>query len=253
LFRTKVHGRVCLPEGYGLAFVPPNARFEDCGSTPIQLASNYSIISVFVAAAQLCFAITTLYKTRGDQIHRYGYAAFGLTVVQYAIMSAVNILGNLMRPQYPAVYLVESTAMNEAKLRGAVIGGTVGKLMEDDALEKDRVRRRHARYRPHYYWIIPVNLLPTGLTVMVIYFLSHFEAGSSTLAQRVWIINWLSVGIFVQFLVALVSILQAQNWGPKSGQSNKKLFISLFGTMAGVTIFGIPTIGGFVVVGKMLM
>jgi hypothetical protein len=233
--------------------VPPNARFEDCGSTPMQLASDYSIISVFVAAAQLCFAITTLYKTRGDQIYRYGYAAFGLTVVQYAIMSAFNILGNLMRPQYPAVYLVESTAMNEAKLlRNAVFGGTVGKLIEDDALEKDRVRRRRAGYRPYYTWVGPATLLPTGLTVMVIYFLSHFEAGSSTLAQRVWIISWLSVGIFVQCLILLLSTLKGQNWG-KSAQSNKRLFIDIFWGISGIIIFGIPTIGGFVVVGKMLM
>jgi hypothetical protein len=220
----------------------------------MQLASNYSIISVFVAAAQLCFAITTLYKAQGDQIHRYGYAAFGLTVVQYAVMSAFNILGNLMRPQYPAVYLVESTAMNEAKLLpNAVFGGTVGKLIEDDALEKDRVRRRHTRYRPHYYWISPAFLLPTGLTVIVIYFLSHFEAGSSTLAQRVWIISWLSVGNFVQFLVWLLPTLMRQSWGKKSAQSNKRLFIDRFLATTGIIMLGIPTIGGFVVVGKMLM
>jgi hypothetical protein len=234
--------------------VPPNARFEDRGSTPMQLASNYSIISVFVAAAQLCFAIATLYKTRGDQIHRYGYAAFGLTVVQYAVMSAFNILGNLMRPQYPAIYLVESTAMNEAKLlRNAVFGGTVGKLIEDDALEEDRVRRRRARYRSHYYWISPTFLLPTGLTVMIIYFLSHFEAGSSTLAQRVWIISWLSVSNFVQFLSALISTLNGQNWGKISAKSNKRPSMSVFLPMPVIIMFGIPTIGGFVVVGKMLM
>jgi hypothetical protein len=73
----------------------------------------------------------TLYQSRGDQISRYGYAAFDLTVAPYVVMSAVNLLGNLMVPGYPALYLVKSSVMIEArKDGGACFDGVVGRLKE---------------------------------------------------------------------------------------------------------------------------
>jgi hypothetical protein len=143
--------------------------------------------------------------------------------------------------------------MDEAKLLpNAVFGGTVGRLIEDDALEKDRDRRRRASYRPYYYWASLAFFLPSGLTVMIIYFLSHFEAGSSTLAQRVWIISWLSVGNFIQFVVELW-MLRGRSWDKRIPLSNIKRFIVLSCQITLLAVLGIPTIGGFVVVGKMLM
>ncbi len=60
-----------------------------------------------MSLGQLIFAIATLYSARGDQIPLFGYAAFGLTVVQYAWMSFVNLLANSMCPQYGTMFLVE--------------------------------------------------------------------------------------------------------------------------------------------------
>lgn len=50
---------------------------------------------------QIVFGMSTLYRTKGNQIERYGYAAYGLTVTPYALMSILNLAGNLMRPDYP--------------------------------------------------------------------------------------------------------------------------------------------------------
>ena len=59
-----------------------------------------------VSIVQVLLASATLYETRGDQFNQYGYAAFGLTVIPYIVMSIVNLLGNLLTPDFPTLYLV---------------------------------------------------------------------------------------------------------------------------------------------------
>src|SRR5438046_2912927 len=105
-----IYGRVKLPAGYGLAILRADAKWESDAEDPIPitLSTGYSAMRILVSIGQLIFASSTLYKSRGDQIARYGYAAFGLTVTQYALMSLLNLLGSLMCPQYPTFYLVES-------------------------------------------------------------------------------------------------------------------------------------------------
>src|SRR4051794_22041123 len=68
---------------------------------------------------QLGASIMTLYRARGDQIKLYGLPAFGLAVVPYAVMSLLNLVGTLMLPEYPALYLIESEIMHEATSRGS--------------------------------------------------------------------------------------------------------------------------------------
>jgi len=82
-----------------------------------------------VAIAQVLYASYTLYETRGDQLNQYGYAAFGLTAIPYIIMSCVNLLGNLLTPNYPTLYLVSSPELVEAlSRRDAQIDGVVVKV-----------------------------------------------------------------------------------------------------------------------------
>lgn len=50
----------------------------------VALSCSYNLVRVLASIIQLVFAVSTLYRTRGDQIERYGYAAFGLTVMPYA-------------------------------------------------------------------------------------------------------------------------------------------------------------------------
>ena len=47
----------------------------------ISISCSYSIASAFVAIVQVIYASITVYRARGDQIDRFGYAAFGFTVL----------------------------------------------------------------------------------------------------------------------------------------------------------------------------
>ncbi|KAF2686751.1 hypothetical protein K458DRAFT_485921 [Lentithecium fluviatile CBS 122367] len=101
---------------------------------------QYDIMRGLVALVQAFLAIQTLYQTRGDQLNRYGYAAFGLTVAPYAIMSLVNLFGALSRPDYDAVYMVGSPIMVEERSRKGLDGyydGVVGEVFEADTDRND--------------------------------------------------------------------------------------------------------------------
>ncbi|KAL5441397.1 hypothetical protein PMIN05_004514 [Paraphaeosphaeria minitans] len=60
---------------------------------------------------------------------------FGLTVAPYAVVSLVNLLGSLARPDYDAVYMVGSPIMAEECRRKGLDGyydGVVGEVFEAD-------------------------------------------------------------------------------------------------------------------------
>jgi hypothetical protein len=123
--------------------VPEDADFEASefellkseNGEDIKLASNYSWIKPLISLFQVLYAISTLYQTRGDQISRYGYAAFGLTVTPYAVVSVVNLISSLICPEFPNVFLVRSSVMDEAVRRGnCYFEGVVGKLAEQTSV-----------------------------------------------------------------------------------------------------------------------
>jgi hypothetical protein len=67
-----------------------------------------------------------LYRARGPQIQRYGFAAYGLTVIPYILVSIVNFLGALLTGEYETVFLVHSSIMDEMIERGGRADGAVG-------------------------------------------------------------------------------------------------------------------------------
>jgi hypothetical protein len=95
------------------------------------IGASYSIPKAVFAISQLTYAILTLYQTRRNQIDTFGFSAFGLTVFPYALMSLVNLIGNIATPDYHALYLVASDVMDEAIRRGARFDGVVGRLVPD--------------------------------------------------------------------------------------------------------------------------
>jgi hypothetical protein len=139
----RVHGTCCLPEGYGLMIVPPNARvlgLDSKHSEPKttaghtnrsynQLSTSYSLSKPLIAILQVLYASFTLYRTQGDQLDKYGYAAFGLTVASYLVMSLLNLVSSMLTPDFASVFLVQSDIMKEASNReGAKFEGMVGIL-----------------------------------------------------------------------------------------------------------------------------
>jgi hypothetical protein len=93
------------------------------------ISSIYSFSKGVVAIFQTIYASVTLLWTKGDQINRYRYAAFGLTVTLYLMMSIVNLVGTLLNPDFPTMFLVGSEVMTEAARReGAKFEGIVATL-----------------------------------------------------------------------------------------------------------------------------
>ncbi|KAJ5832208.1 hypothetical protein N7474_000519 [Penicillium riverlandense] len=136
----QVFGDYHLPTGYELAYVPSNAIVESISSASADLTSPekrnsvynlssiYSLSTAVVAIVQIIYASATLYRSRGDQVAKYGYAAFGFTVLPYLIMSFVNLVGNLVTPRYSTLYLVRTEMMDEAVERGGYFEGTTARL-----------------------------------------------------------------------------------------------------------------------------
>ena len=123
------------PEQYSFAFVPRNTKvlglknptqaassnvpvplLASPDSTP-KLSSSFNLIKGIAAILQLLYTSITLYHTSGGQVNKYGFAAPGLTVIPYAVMSFLNLMANLLTPHYPTMYLVRSEVMEEAERR----------------------------------------------------------------------------------------------------------------------------------------
>ena len=136
----RVFGLSEPPDQYRFAFVPRNAvvlglvdstptpsssfpdipslhrNFTPPVSTPT-LSSSFNLVKGMVALFQSLYASFTLIRTDGGQVKRYGYAAPSLTVLPYALMSTLNLMANLVAPNYPTLYLVRSEVMKEAERR----------------------------------------------------------------------------------------------------------------------------------------
>jgi hypothetical protein len=151
-----VHGSPKLPDGYQIVAVPADAVVEPlpAGEPSCSVIYSYNFVKLMIALGQAIYAITTLYRARGDQISEFGYVAFGLTVTPYLIMSVCNLLGSLACPEYSEIYLVESSILDEARARGGKLNSTVGRLVEGfDA------KFRIAGYIPNFAPCQPVAIL----------------------------------------------------------------------------------------------
>jgi len=132
-----VSGSVKLPTAYRLVIVPRDAIVDPVVS-PDQgkvegkmITSTYSAVSALSGIAQLLFSISTVYTASGPQVDRFGYAAYGLTVLQYTVMSLVNTIASLVTPAYACLHMVDSEILQEAKMRGGNFVGIVGRLKPD--------------------------------------------------------------------------------------------------------------------------
>ena len=134
------------PDQYQFAFVPRNTEvlslvddntIESPVSTP-KLSSSFNLVKAIAALVQLLYTSFTLYHTNGGQLKQYGFAAPGLTVLPYAVMSGLNLIANLVTPHYPTMYLVRSKVMEEAeRRRGSPFNYVVGELVEESGTDED--------------------------------------------------------------------------------------------------------------------
>jgi hypothetical protein len=123
----QVHGACTLPKAYTLCLILSNFPISSVAEPADQLTQprdqsanqidgismSYSMSKGIVAVFQTVYASFTVYQTRGNQIERFGYAAFGLTVTPYLVMSLINLLSNILTPDFPSLYLVRNHIMDE--------------------------------------------------------------------------------------------------------------------------------------------
>jgi hypothetical protein len=292
------------------------------------LSSNHSFSKAIIAVIQLVFASLTIYQSQGDQIDHYGYAAFGLTVAPYLMMSLVNLIGAFLTPDYSHIYLVSSDIMEEAKSHGGYFDGVVGTLSpnptpedtiqheetgtclhvkflvgegglamqpltergklfasellgrsssegtyhclthclkEDEKIDhrtsqqrevnprnlnivfygtsrkpKDKASSRHGK-------IGFVSFLVGSLPLALIGGLTLFKHGQSSIAERAWTMTWMASGVVIGLSQ---HILETQNNFERAEDGGAQVSLSL---KYGQIPLGAPAIGGFVVVGKMLL
>ena len=268
-FPRTIHGRVSLPAGWMLVQVPPHAIFEDDelgkpsslfrSSKPnvSTLSCDYSFIKAVIAAAQSLYAVSTLYNTSAYQIKQFGYAAFGFTVLPFAFMSVINLFANLICPEYSAVYIVENDAfrrlreqiVTEHKELTYFVDGTVGKLASIG--ERDSSARRDETYTNSVFFYAMLSIALYAIVIALMGGLTKFHKQDSTLAQRVWIMIWLLEGTSIGVSVGVISLARSTLLRHHDSSSKRLAFYA--GELFLVLFFGAIAIGGYVIVGQMIL
>lgn len=145
---VKLQGYCELIPGYALCYIPADMkvypRYTRCmtdrvlqplnsasrpgESSETRIASAHNVPRVIFSIGQTVSGGYALYRARGPQIERYGFAAFGLTVIPYMLISIVNFFGALLTSEYETIFLVHSSIMDEMVDRGGRLDGVVGTL-----------------------------------------------------------------------------------------------------------------------------
>ncbi|KAK7975376.1 hypothetical protein PG989_013839 [Apiospora arundinis] len=205
------------------------------GVDQVKLSYTYNIPKMLVGAVQAIWGVITLYHSRGTQINKYGYAAFGLSAAPYAIMSLVNFAVGLLTPEYQTMYLVHTPDLDRARKEGGVFDGVVA------AVDMDRLYDvpKPNPWKRRLYRLAVVSLAATPLIIVGV--LSHgFQTNESTVPQRVWMMSWLIIGSFSSAWVR--GVYEVAMGREKMWNKGLVRFLLAF-------VFYVPAIGGMVTVG----
>jgi len=226
----------------------------------LRLACKYSLVKILVSIYQLLFSIATLYKSRGDQITRYGFFAPGLTVAPYAWMSLINLLGNLFRPEYPAMYIVNSNSLTRlrAKLRADgkqdefKVAGTIGHISAESERRLLGIVAKDGKLatgRGDNVAFLIAPLIVGSIPVLIVGILSNFSVGKSTKAQQLWIAVWIYYGILIGTGIGhMYRVMESKPILQTQWEKTVEAFFSFLTFL----IFVACAIGGFVTIGRMV-
>ncbi|KAF7923236.1 uncharacterized protein EAE98_007941 [Botrytis deweyae] len=134
---SRVHGTYELPEGYEFAIVPRNTFLisqvaSDTHGDPrlsSEISASYSVLKAVASVVQVVAAFTTLLSNRPDLISRWGYASYHLTVIPYLAMTLVNLISNMVSPDYSCLYMIRSETMVEAERSGGRFEGGIAQMI----------------------------------------------------------------------------------------------------------------------------
>lgn len=92
-----------------------------------KLHRSRSWLMTAISIVQLVSSVITLYTRRGAQIERYGYAAYGLSVTPYALMTAVSLICNAIVGDWPCRCVLRPAICEDAGHReGAELPAAAG-------------------------------------------------------------------------------------------------------------------------------
>lgn len=106
-------------------------------------------------------------------------------------MPVINLLGNLVCPTYPAIYIVRSNGLGH----GFSVDGMVGDIKDT----KSKGWRIPLYVSNAINWAIAT--VCAAAPIAIIGGMSSFQSGSSTLPQRVWTMTWLALGSSLVIIV----------------------------------------------------
>ena len=166
--RTRqLNGRACPPYGYSLA-APLRMSYtetlikEHLHETGTQVAAHSSYISMILSLVHLIIGSYELYLSWANEIPRWGYASYGLSVIPYLLMSACNLVCAAYVGSYPCGQLLRTPILEESLARKPVqddldqkpfYDGTIGTLKRVDSNIFGDERRN---IRPDEY--VPVKM-----------------------------------------------------------------------------------------------
>lgn len=286
LHSVSYHNFPKLPPGYAYALLPSNALVICSGGPRLRITRSVSSAKIVLSIFQTISSTYALYNAKGDEISWFGYAAYSLTVAPYTVMSVLNLIANLVMPDFKGE-LVRSEVIDELERRfGKWFAGLESRLEHkmteitlltqdgvEEAVEKknklDAVPveatpiatgdhdlsiprcadfevtevKRHPAYLSPFLFLISDDrialfthfvlslLIAVGIPLTIVGGLSFFEHGShATVGQYVWTMLWLAWG----WLYALGFAFIPDKW-----------WIRLIALT--------PAIGGFAVVGQMIV
>ena len=223
----RIHGRTPIPQGYALIAPSYHKHHDELvpalrNSKEIVLGAPREVPSAAIAIAQVIFSIITFYRNRGEQVEKYGYAAYSFSVFPYALMSLANLTKLYFCGKYPSMYVLRTKTLVEAERLGELFEGAVG-VLEENRGEGDKADKypqdddpmafpteppcwlkwiSHPRFRPlgdYRNWRIRIPPI-VGTLILVLAFISQpifvfhfsgFNHGQSTRAQRICMLGWL--------------------------------------------------------------
>jgi hypothetical protein len=148
------YGFIRVPTSYHVTAYLENIETE-FGITDIDISCNYSVIKPLAGIAQIIYGSFELYQARGDQISRFGYAAYSLTIMPYILMSFLNLAAALCQPEYPYLYMVNHRVSQDLTTDSSGLGESQMQITNPNTLGETEGQLNQAAHsttpgRPHY-------------------------------------------------------------------------------------------------------
>ncbi|KAI0728447.1 hypothetical protein C8Q72DRAFT_779816 [Fomitopsis betulina] len=152
-----IHGMAKPGPGSALAVPAHKAYIEELireyleDTKDLKIHHPPGITNVLLSIFQIIFASFTLYFTPSDQIPRWGYAAYGLSVFPYALMSVLNLVCAGYVGSYTCGHVLRTPILQESLQPGrgtsfAKFDGIIGSLKEAWQPQVDDIGTRRGEY-----------------------------------------------------------------------------------------------------------